>query len=207
MLDDGTVLNENVAVLSKIAELAGAGALAPAPGTPEAALVLNHLSYICSDVHAGAFYGAARPSGLVCNAGPSRAPALTLVDGVAVPRPLAAGFGPLFGPFVNDEAKAKQHEKLAKKLTYINDHMVKGKKFLVGDSFTVADSYLYIVLSWGQYVGVGARPPAESPRRRVAADRERRPRCPQTRRPTRRSRAGGLGSPSWTSSRRRTRAW
>ena len=30
-----------------------------------------------------------------------------------------------------------------------------GKKFLVGDSFTVADSYTYIVLSWSGYVGIG----------------------------------------------------
>ena len=32
--------------------------------------------------------------------------------------------------------------------------MVKDKKFLVGDAFTIADAYLYIVLSWAGYVGV-----------------------------------------------------
>jgi glutathione S-transferase len=41
-----------------------------------------------------------------------------------------------------------------KKLTYTNDKLVGGKDFLVGSSFTIADSYLYIVLSWCPYVGI-----------------------------------------------------
>ena len=63
-----------------------------------------------------------------------------------------ANFGPLFGP-ATPEVKAAQIEKLNKKFTYIQDHMLKGD-FLVGDKFSIADSYLYIVLGWGRYVGV-----------------------------------------------------
>jgi glutathione S-transferase len=37
---------------------------------------------------------------------------------------------------------------IAKKLTYLNEIELKDKKFLVGDKFSIADSYLYIVLSW-----------------------------------------------------------
>jgi glutathione S-transferase len=33
-----------------------------------------------------------------------------------------------------------------------------GKLYLVGDKFTIADSYLYIVLTWAAYVGVDTAP-------------------------------------------------
>ena len=36
--------------------------------------------------------------------------------------------------------------------------MIGNKEFLVGNSFTIADSYLYIVLSWTGYVGVDLAP-------------------------------------------------
>jgi glutathione S-transferase len=39
-------------------------------------------------------------------------------------------------------------KRLTTKLAYLNDVEVKGKSFLVGDKFSVADSYLYIVLTW-----------------------------------------------------------
>jgi glutathione S-transferase len=47
----------------------------------------------------------------------------------------------------------------ASKLAYLNDNVFNdGKQFMVGDKFTIADSYLYIVLSWAQYVGVDTAP-------------------------------------------------
>ena len=63
-----------------------------------------------------------------------------------------ANFGPLFYPN-SDEIKAKAKENLAKKF----EHLVKvfeSKPFLAGDSLSIADLYLYIVLSWVGYVGV-----------------------------------------------------
>ena len=64
-----------------------------------------------------------------------------------------ANFGPLFGP-LSEENKAIQKEKLAKKFAYIEEHMLRGGNFLVGNKFSIADSYLYIVIGWGRYVGV-----------------------------------------------------
>jgi glutathione S-transferase len=69
-----------------------------------------------------------------------------------------ASFGPLFGP-LSPEAKAAQIEKINKKLEYVQNTLLKDNKtYLVGDKFSVADSYLYIVLSWPKYVGVDLTP-------------------------------------------------
>lgn len=46
------------------------------------------------------------------------------------------------------ELEAFREKRIQAKLTYLNDKELKGKSFLVGNSFTIADSYLYIVLSW-----------------------------------------------------------
>jgi glutathione S-transferase len=65
--------------------------------------------------------------------------------------------GGLFYPNT-DEIKDHIKSKAAAKLTYLNDTYIANKKFVVGDSFTIADSYLYIVLSWAPYVGVDLTP-------------------------------------------------
>ncbi|KAJ3270795.1 hypothetical protein HDV01_007417 [Terramyces sp. JEL0728] len=116
VLEDGTVLNENAAVLQRIADLAPAGTLAPANGTNARYLVQSKLSYIGTEVH--------------------------------------TSFGPLFNPATPAEVKTWSQTKLATKLDYLNKVELAGKKFIVGDSFTVADAYLYIVLSWSGYLQV-----------------------------------------------------
>ena len=65
---------------------------------------------------------------------------------------LHAQTGPLFNPAI--EHKEYQIGVVKKKLAYINDHLVNGKRYLLGDSFTVADAYLYIVAGWGVYFGI-----------------------------------------------------
>lgn len=65
-----------------------------------------------------------------------------------------SSFGPLFSS-ISPEAKEAQIEKILKKLSFINDHLLRGgKSYLVGNKFSIADSYLYIVLGWGRWVGV-----------------------------------------------------
>jgi len=64
-----------------------------------------------------------------------------------------ANSGPLFYPTLQGEARENQLKKLNTKFDYLNKNVLNGnKKFLLGDNFTVADSYLYIVLSWHPYV-------------------------------------------------------
>ena len=68
---------------------------------------------------------------------------------------LHASVGPLFNPSLAPEVKAWANSRVETKLKTLNDLLLKdGKKFLVGDAFTVADSYCYIVLSWSPFIGV-----------------------------------------------------
>jgi glutathione S-transferase len=68
---------------------------------------------------------------------------------------LHAACGPLFNPALGPEVKAFCLDRLKTKFTTLNDLLLKGgKKFLVGDKFTIADSYCYIVCSWSGYLGL-----------------------------------------------------
>ena len=70
---------------------------------------------------------------------------------------LHKGFSPLFNPAMPEEAKGLARAKLAERLTWV-DTQLEGKSFLLGDTFTVADGYLFTVANWGQYVGVDIAP-------------------------------------------------
>jgi glutathione S-transferase len=66
---------------------------------------------------------------------------------------LHKGFSPLFNPAMPDEAKALARTKLLERMGWINAQL-EGRSFLMGDTFTVADGYLFTVAGWGKYVGV-----------------------------------------------------
>ena len=63
------------------------------------------------------------------------------------------GFTPLFTPGMPAEAKEMAKTRLISRLTWIDGELT-GKTFLMGDTFTVADAYLFVVASWGKHVGV-----------------------------------------------------
>jgi len=66
---------------------------------------------------------------------------------------LHKGFSPLFNPAMPDEGKALARTKLVERLTWV-DAQLAGKAYLMGDTFTVADAYLFTVTGWAKYVGV-----------------------------------------------------
>lgn len=66
---------------------------------------------------------------------------------------LHKGFSPLFTPGMPDEAKALAKTRLVGRLQWIDGELA-GKAFLMGDTFTVADAYLFVVQGWGKHVGV-----------------------------------------------------
>jgi glutathione S-transferase len=66
---------------------------------------------------------------------------------------LHKGFSPLFNPAIPEESKAVSRAKLSERLAWVNEQL-EGKSYLMGDTFTVADGYLFTVAGWGQYVGV-----------------------------------------------------
>ena len=74
---------------------------------------------------------------------------------------LHAACGPLFAPGLSPEVTEFLVKRLADKYKKLNDLaslLGGGKKYLVGDSFTVADSYCYIVVSWAPYLKVDLTP-------------------------------------------------
>lgn len=66
---------------------------------------------------------------------------------------LHKGFSPLFAPHLSDEAKAPAKARLNARLQWV-DGELNGKNYLMGEAFTVADAYLFVVQSWGKYVGI-----------------------------------------------------
>ena len=57
------------------------------------------------------------------------------------------GFSPLFKPSTPDEYKKIARENLAGRFDWLNQQLA-GKDYLMGKSFTVADAYLFTVLTW-----------------------------------------------------------
>jgi glutathione S-transferase len=56
-------------------------------------------------------------------------------------------FGPLFSPVLSDDAKAFFKDRVMAKFKYI-DGALAGRDHLMGKQFTVADGYLFTMLSW-----------------------------------------------------------
>ena len=66
---------------------------------------------------------------------------------------LHKGFSPLFTPNMPDEAKAMAKERLQSRLKWVDGELA-GKQYLMGDTFSVADAYLFTVTNWAAFVGL-----------------------------------------------------
>ena len=58
-------------------------------------------------------------------------------------------FGPLFSPVLADDAKTFFKDRVMTKFKYI-DSQLAGRDYLMGKQFTVADGYLFTMLSWAE---------------------------------------------------------
>ena len=78
--------------------------------------------------------------------------------------------GSMFNPAVPEEYKTIVKEKLATRFETINAHLSK-QAFLLGESFTAADAYLYTILNWAKYFAIDLAkwPAIKSFMERVAA--------------------------------------
>ena len=61
--------------------------------------------------------------------------------------------GSMFNPDIHAETRAQTIVNVGKRLDWLSKKLA-GKTYLLGDTFTVADAYLFTVLNWGQWVGV-----------------------------------------------------
>lgn len=66
---------------------------------------------------------------------------------------LHKGFSPLFTPGMPVEAKEIAKTRLISRLNWVDGELA-GKNYLMGDTFSVADAYLFVVAGWGKHVGV-----------------------------------------------------
>lgn len=65
-------------------------------------------------------------------------------------------FGVLFGSAI-DEAKTEARAKIAKRLAFVEKELG-DHAFLTGNSFTVADAYLFVMLTWAHMFKVDLKP-------------------------------------------------
>ena len=60
-------------------------------------------------------------------------------------------FSPFFNPAATPEMKELARANLQRRLGYVNDQLA-GRDFLMGDTFSVADAYLFTVVGWAKFV-------------------------------------------------------
>ena len=66
---------------------------------------------------------------------------------------LHKSFSPLFNPAMPEEAKALYRTRLGDRFKWV-DGQLAGKNYLMGEDFSVADAYLFVVAGWSKHVGV-----------------------------------------------------
>ncbi|WP_374677932.1 glutathione transferase GstA [Piscinibacter sp.] len=66
---------------------------------------------------------------------------------------LHKSFSPLFNPAMPEEGKALYRTRLGDRFKWV-DGQLAGKNYLMGEDFSVADAYLFVVAGWSKHVGV-----------------------------------------------------
>jgi glutathione S-transferase len=83
---------------------------------------------------------------------------------------LHKNFGPIFRPTTPDAYKAISKETLTNRLKWV-DGKLAGKQYLMGDTFTAPDAYLYVMTRWADRIELdtSAMPNLKAFQARVAA--------------------------------------
>ena len=83
---------------------------------------------------------------------------------------LHKGFSPLFNPATPEDYKPAVKDRLLQRLTWLDGELA-GKDYLMGNTFTVADAYLFTVTNWAGFVklDIGSLNHLAAYRARVAA--------------------------------------
>ena len=80
------------------------------------------------------------------------------------------GFGPLWNPQTPADVRERTVHALGNRFTFISKTLEQ-QPFLTGDTFSIADAYLWVVLNWADYhkVDLASWPAVQQFRARVAA--------------------------------------
>jgi glutathione S-transferase len=83
---------------------------------------------------------------------------------------LHKNFGPMFSPLLGDDAKAFFKDRVMGKFKYV-ESVIAGRDYLMGKQFTVADGYLFTMLTWADRLkfDLSAMPNLLAYKARVAA--------------------------------------
>lgn len=80
-------------------------------------------------------------------------------------------FSPLFNPTSLDEVKTNARTYLDKRLQTIETQLGDGRAYLTGETFSIADAYLFTIVNWTNFVGMSldAFPKLKAYQARVSA--------------------------------------
>lgn len=67
---------------------------------------------------------------------------------------LHKAFGPFFSASATDDDKIKASTNVAQKFDYLDGLFSDGRAYLLGDNFSIADAYLFVVSNWSNFVGI-----------------------------------------------------
>ncbi len=67
---------------------------------------------------------------------------------------LHKAFAPFFSSNTSDEEKQDAKENVGRKMDYFESIFNDGRKYLLGDKFSVADAYFFVVSSWATPTGI-----------------------------------------------------
>lgn len=70
---------------------------------------------------------------------------------------LHKSLGPLFWPDLPEEAKQIFRRRLSERLSFVAEHLAR-QTYLLGENYSVADAYLFVVLSWRKYLKLDFSP-------------------------------------------------
>lgn len=70
---------------------------------------------------------------------------------------LHKAFSPFFKASATDGQRAQALELIHNSFNYLEDQLADGRAYLVGDTFTVADAYLFVVCNWAAVPGIDLR--------------------------------------------------
>ena len=71
---------------------------------------------------------------------------------------LHKAFGPLFNDKSTEVEKSSALKAVASKFDWLESRLSDGRQFLTGKTFTVADSYAFVVSNWANFKGISLAP-------------------------------------------------
>jgi glutathione S-transferase len=71
---------------------------------------------------------------------------------------LHKGYSPLFAATTPEDAKPAFRDKIGRYYDIVEDTLTDGRAYLTGDTFTIADAYLYVIARWSKPTGIDLSP-------------------------------------------------